>query len=185
MKDGQVERSRFSQENIIAVLRGIEAGAKAAVFSREHGVLSATLYNWESSYRSMDVSEVLRLKSLEDKSEVEEEGACGVDAAAFRELLSMNWQGPLPSAPLSRICRPSCIYPSGGLARLSGQIGRWFGIAHAVHLRRRGSNPVRMKVQWQVTLTQPPDPGRLIGDSVRLSFWLGVGGQGPLSGALA
>lgn len=34
-------------------------------------------------------------------------------------------------------------------------------------------------------LTQPPDPGRLIGDSVRLSFWLGVGGQGPLSGALA
>lgn len=34
-------------------------------------------------------------------------------------------------------------------------------------------------------LTQPPDPGRLFGDSVRLSFWLGVGGQGPLSGALA
>jgi hypothetical protein len=34
-------------------------------------------------------------------------------------------------------------------------------------------------------VTQPPDPGRLIGDSVRLSFWLGVGGQGPLSGALA
>ena len=34
-------------------------------------------------------------------------------------------------------------------------------------------------------VTQPPDPGRLFGDSVRLSFWLGVGGQGPLSGALA
>ena len=38
--------------------------------------------------------------------------------------------------------------------------------------------------QFQL-VTQPPDPGRLFGDSVRLSFWLGVGGQGPLSGALA
>lgn len=36
-----------------------------------------------------------------------------------------------------------------------------------------------------LSVTQPPDPGRLFGDSVRLSFWLGVGGQGPLSGALA
>jgi hypothetical protein len=44
---------------------------------------------------------------------------------------------------------------------------------------------IRIIAQTRVPVTQPPDPGRLFGDSVRLSFWLGVGRQGPLSGALA
>jgi len=54
----------------------------------------------------------------------------------------------------------------GSLKRHSMTLGRYPGLSLA-------------------DVTQPPDPGRLFGDSVRLSFWLGVGGQGPLSGALA
>ncbi|MEZ5953124.1 MAG: hypothetical protein R3C13_02350 [Hyphomonas sp.] len=45
--------------------------------------------------------------------------------------------------------------------------------------------PSRFSIKELDRVTQPPDPGRLFGDSVRLSFWLGGGGQGPLSGALA
>jgi hypothetical protein len=61
--------------------------------------------------------------------------------------------------------------------------GRFAFTPNALH----GASPYidRLQVDISIPVTQPLDPGRLIGDSVRLSFWLGVGGQGPLSGALA
>jgi hypothetical protein len=58
----------------------------------------------------------------------------------------------------------------------------------AAERRRFGYRRIGVMLEREgitMNLTQPPDPGRLFGDSVRLSFWLGVGGQGPLSGALA
>jgi len=60
--------SRFSEEQIIGVLREHEAGAKTEEVCRRHGISSATLYKWKSKYGGLEVSEARRLKSLEDEN---------------------------------------------------------------------------------------------------------------------
>src|SRR5690606_10318117 len=62
LRDGQMKRKRFTEEQIIAVLREHEAGAKAGDLVRKHGVSEATLYNWKAKYGGMDVSDAKRLK---------------------------------------------------------------------------------------------------------------------------
>jgi transposase-like protein len=60
-----MKRKRFTEEQIIAVLREHDAGAKAADLARKHGISEATLYNWKAKYGGMDVSDAKRLRSLE------------------------------------------------------------------------------------------------------------------------
>lgn len=55
-----MNRNRFTQEQIITVLREHEAGAKAADLARKHGISEATLYNWKAKYGGLDVSEARR-----------------------------------------------------------------------------------------------------------------------------
>src|SRR6516164_4836781 len=60
--------SRFTEEQIIGILREHEGGAKTADVCREHGISSATFYKWKAKYGGLDVSDAKRLKSLEDEN---------------------------------------------------------------------------------------------------------------------
>ena len=63
-----MKRSRFSEEQIIRILKEHEAGRKVAEFAREHGVSEATLYGWKSKYGGLEVGEAQRLKGLEEEN---------------------------------------------------------------------------------------------------------------------
>src|SRR5215472_9301796 len=63
-----MKRGRFSEEQIVGILKEHEAGRKIAELSREHGVSEGTLYGWKSKYGGMEVGEAQRLRSLEDEN---------------------------------------------------------------------------------------------------------------------
>ena len=88
-----MKRKRFTEDQIIAVLREHEAGAKAADLARKHGVSEATLCNWKAKYGGMDVSDAKRLKALEDENAKLKKLLADqmLEASALRELLSKKW----------------------------------------------------------------------------------------------
>ena len=88
-----MKRKRFTEEQIIAVLREHDAGAKAADLARKHGISEATLYNWKAKYGGMDVSDAKRLRSLEDENRKLKKllAESMLDQAALKELLTKKW----------------------------------------------------------------------------------------------
>ncbi len=63
-----MKRSRFSEEQIIGVLKEHQAGLSAAELCRKHGISDATFYKWRSKYGGMEVSDARKLRSLEDEN---------------------------------------------------------------------------------------------------------------------
>ncbi|GIX19709.1 MAG: transposase [Erythrobacter sp.] len=63
-----MKRSRFNEEQIIAILKEQEAGMATAEVCRRHGISSATFYKWKSKFGGLDVSEARRLRSLEEEN---------------------------------------------------------------------------------------------------------------------
>ena len=80
---------RFSEEQIIAVLKESEAGAKTKDLCRRHGISEPTLYNWKAKYAGMTVSEVRRLKELEQENAKLKRllADAELDKAALKDLL--------------------------------------------------------------------------------------------------
>ncbi|MHC2432682.1 putative transposase [Bradyrhizobium sp. USDA 4451] len=92
-KDGQTKRARFTEEQIIAVLKEHGAGATTADLARKHGVSEATIYNWKAKFGGMEASEAKRLKSPEEENAKLKKLLAEqmLDAAALRDLLSKKW----------------------------------------------------------------------------------------------
>jgi len=88
-----MKRKRFSEEQIIGVLKEAEAGMKTADLARRHGVSEATIYNWKAKYGGLEVSEAKRLRELEDENARLKKLLADqmLDAAALRELLTKKW----------------------------------------------------------------------------------------------
>lgn len=88
-----MKRSRFSEEQIIAILREQEAGSKTADVCRKHGVSSATFYKWKAAYGGMDVSQARKLKVLEDENARLKRllADAMLDNAVLKEVASKNW----------------------------------------------------------------------------------------------
>ena len=63
-----MKRNRFTEEQIIGILKEHEAGISVADLCRTHGVSDATVYKWKAKFGGMDVSEAKRLKGLEDEN---------------------------------------------------------------------------------------------------------------------
>ena len=63
-----MKRTRFTEEQIIGMLKEAEAGAKTADLARRHGVSEATIYNWKAKYGGLEVSEARRLRELESEN---------------------------------------------------------------------------------------------------------------------
>jgi putative transposase len=63
-----MKKGRFSEEQIIGILKQHEAGRKVTEIAREHGISEATIYTWKSKYGGMEVNEAQRLKGLEEEN---------------------------------------------------------------------------------------------------------------------
>ena len=88
-----MKRSRFTEEQIIGILREQEAGVATAEVCRRHGVSSATFYKWKAKFGGMDVSEARRLKALEDESTKLKRMLADaiLDNVALKDLLGKKW----------------------------------------------------------------------------------------------
>lgn len=88
-----MKRKRFTEEQIIGVLKESEAGAKTDDICRRHSISSATFYSWRKKYGGMDASEAKRLRELEIENAKLKRIVADqmLDMSSMKELLAKNW----------------------------------------------------------------------------------------------
>ena len=88
-----MKRNRFTEEQIIGILKEHEAGVPVADLCRKHGVSDASIYKWNAKFGGMDVSEAKRLRSLEDENAKLKRllADAMLDNVALKDLLGKKW----------------------------------------------------------------------------------------------
>jgi len=88
-----MKRSRFTEEQIIGILREQEVGVPVMDLCRKHGLSSPTFYKWKAKYGGLDVSEARRLKALEDENAKLKRllADAMLDNVALKDLLGKKW----------------------------------------------------------------------------------------------
>ena len=88
-----MRKSRFSEEQIIGILKEHQAGVPVADLCRKHGISDATLYTWRSKYGGMEVSDARKLKALEDENRRLKKllAESMLDVATLREMMGKNF----------------------------------------------------------------------------------------------
>jgi putative transposase len=88
-----MKRKRYTEEQIIGILREHESGVETAEVCRRHGISSATFYKWKSKYGGLDVSEARRLKTLEDENRRLKKllAEAVLDNAMLKDVASKKW----------------------------------------------------------------------------------------------
>jgi putative transposase len=88
-----MRKSRFSEEQIIGILKEHQAGMPVADLCRKHGISDATLYTWRSKYGGMEVSDARKLKTLEDENRRLKKllAESMLDVATLREMMGKNF----------------------------------------------------------------------------------------------
>lgn len=88
-----MKKKRFTEEQIITVLKEHEAGMKTGDLARKHGISEATLYNWKAKFGGMEVSEAKRLRALEDENGKLKRllAEAMLDITALKDLNAKKW----------------------------------------------------------------------------------------------
>ena len=87
-----MKKARFTQDQIIGILKEHQAGATAADLCRKHGISDGTFYTWRSKYGGMEVSEARRLKALEEENAKLKRllAESVMDVSTLKDLLAKN-----------------------------------------------------------------------------------------------
>ena len=88
-----MKRSRFSDEQIIGILREQESGAVTADVCRRHGISEATFYKWKAKFGGLEVSEAKRLRTLEEENGKLKKllAEAMLDIAVLKDISSKKW----------------------------------------------------------------------------------------------
>ena len=88
-----MRKSQFTEEQIIGILKRVDAGQKVGEVCREHGISDATYYRWKAQYGGLEVSELRRLRHLEDENRKLKQIVADLtlDNRALKDLATKNW----------------------------------------------------------------------------------------------